>query len=151
MSYHFYGWEKAAAVRVVSHEYTGIDTPTELYDALLQSWCAETCAPRMRNDWTPENPTLGQCSITAFLAQDLFGGRVYGIPLEEGGFHCYNMVGDCIFDLTAEQFGGRKLLYENNPEQFREIHFSKEEKRERYELLKQRLKGYICNFHESGV
>ncbi len=45
--------------------------------------------------WTPDNKTLGQCSITAFLAQDIFGGKVYGIPLPEGGVHCYNMIGSC--------------------------------------------------------
>ena len=151
MNYQFYGWKEAAAIHAVSYEYSGIDTPVKLYDVLKQIWCAETCAPRMRNDWSVNNPTLGQCSVTAFLAQDLFGGKVYGIPLEEGGFHCYNMVDGCIFDLTSEQFGSRKLLYENNPEQFREIHFSKSEKRERYELLKRRLKAYICNFHKSGV
>ena len=41
--------------------------------------------------------------------------------------------------LTSEQFEGEELCYENNPEQFREVHFAKEEKRQRYELLKKRL------------
>lgn len=86
--------------------------------------------------------TRGQCSITAFLAQDIFGGKVYGIPMEGGNFHCYNVIGDCCFDLTSEQFGekAKDLVYENNPEQFREVHFAKEEKRLRYEVLRERLK-----------
>ena len=83
--------------------------------------------------------TLGQCSITAFLAQDIFGGKVYGILRPDGNYHCYNVVGDCVFDLTSEQFGDEKLDYENNPEQFREVHFAKTEKRERYEYLKEQL------------
>ena len=126
--YQFYGWETASPyVR-------------KRNDELLQCWCAETCAPRMRQNWSPENPTLGQCSITAFLVQDLFGGKVYGIPREGGkAFHCYNDVDGCVFDLTSEQFEGEELCYENNPEQFREVHFVKEEKRQRYELLKKRL------------
>ena len=33
-----------------------------------------------------------------------------------------------------------KLDYTDNPEQFREVHFAKEEKRLRYEFLKKRLK-----------
>ena len=111
-----------------------------LYDDLCRAWSAETCAPRMREQWSEENPTLGQCSITSFLVQDLFGGKVYGIPLEEGGYHCYNVVGDMVFDLASEQFGDRVLNYENNPEQFREIHFADPEKFQRYELLKRRLK-----------
>lgn len=115
---------------------------TKLYDDLLHVWCAETCAPRLREKWEENNPTLGQCSVTAFLAQDIFGGKVYGIPRDDGNFHCYNVVGNCLFDLTSEQFADEILCYENNPEQFREIHFLKEEKRLRYELLKKLLEEY---------
>lgn len=138
-TYNFYGWEHANAP-AVTDEYAGIKTPIDLYDALSEIWCAETCAPRMRGDWTPENKTLGQCSITAFLAQDIFGGNVYGILRPGGNYHCYNVIDDCCFDLTSEQFGGELLCYENNPEQFRETHFAKEEKRLRYEYLKKQLK-----------
>ena len=133
MAYCFYGWETADV-----RDQNGL-TPRDVYDLLKQAWRADTCAPRMRGDWTAENPTLGQCSITAFLVQDLFGGKVFGVPLEDGNFHCYNAVDGCVFDLTSEQFGEEKLNYENNPEQFREVHFAKEEKRLRYELLKKRL------------
>ncbi len=141
MTYGFYGWENAVIETV--HPLPGIVTPRDLYAALQDIWCAETCAPRMRKDWTKENRTLGQCSVTAFLAQDLFGGRVYGIPLADGGFHCYNVVGDCVFDLTSEQFGGEELCYTDNPEQFRETHFAKTEKRERYDLLRRRLAEFV--------
>ena len=93
----------------------------------------------MRKDWSKDNPTLGQCSITAFLVQDIFGGEVYGIRLKEGGFHCFNKVGQCVFDLTSEQFGSLRLDYVHVTPQSREEHFAKEEKRRRYELLKERL------------
>lgn len=138
MGYHFYGWEQAA-VPAITDQYKNIQTPTDLYDALSEIWCRETCAPRMQNDWSPENRTLGQCSITAFLAQDIFGGKVYGILRPGGNYHCYNVIGDCVFDLTSEQFGDEKLNYEDHPEQFRDVHFAKEEKRLRYEYLKKAL------------
>lgn len=141
MNYKFYGWEHAD-VLAATNEYQKIQTPKDLYDALTDIWCEYTCAPRMRKDWSKENPTLGQCSITAFLAQDIFGGEVYGIPREDGNFHCYNVVGDCIFDLTSEQFGEEQLNYEHNPKQSRNIHFAKEEKRQRYEYLKGELKKH---------
>lgn len=166
--YKFWGWEHAD-VSAITKKYKGINTPIELYDALTNIWCAESCAPRMRANWTKENMTLGQCSITAFLAQDIFGGKVYGILRSGGNYHCYNVVGDCRFDLTSEQFmrsnepsdvleqsfgdcrdeervpnGDEILDYENNPEQFREVHFAKEEKRLRYEYLKAELEKY-CN------
>ena len=140
-TYHFYGWEQAAipANGADAARYSGIETPQALYDALLHIWTAESCAPRLRDQWSPENPTLGQCSITAFLAQDIFGGEVHGILRAGGNYHCYNVVGDCVFDLTSEQFGDEILCYENNPEQSRTVHFAKEEKRLRYEALKEKL------------
>ena len=142
MNYKFYGWE-TANVLAVSDEYKKIQTPKDLYDALSGIWCEYTCAPRMRKDWTKENQTLGQCSITAFLAQDIFGGEVYGIAREGGNFHCYNVVGDCIFDLTSEQFGEEQLNYEHNPKQSRSVHFAKEEKQQRYEYLKKEPKKHF--------
>ena len=129
----FYGWETATI-----RDANGL-TPRDYYDRLKSIWSADTCAPRMRKDWSPENPTLGQCSITAFLMQDIYGGKVLGVPLPDGNYHCFNVVGDCVFDLTSEQFQGVSLEYTNCPEQSRETHFTKEEKRLRYELLKQRL------------
>ena len=133
MAYKFYGWETADI-----QDKNGL-TPRDYYDRLSKIWCAETCAPRMRADWSEENPTLGQCSITAFLMQDIYGGKVYGVPLDDGSFHCYNVAGDCTFDLTSEQFGDTGLNYDDSKEQFREDHFSKEEKRLRYEYLRKQL------------
>ncbi len=139
--YNFYGWENAN-ITPVNDDYKFILNPRDLYDKLTRIWCAETCAPRMRHEWSKDNITKGQCSITAFLAQDIFGGKVYGIPLGDGAVHCYNVVGECIFDLTNEQFGHRakNLKYSDNPEQFRDIHFRKEEKKMRYEYIKAKLK-----------
>lgn len=142
MSYNFYGWEKAD-ISLMLPEYGKITDPRMLYDMLSEIWCADTCAPRLRDRWTKDNKTLGQCSITAFLAQDIFGGRVYGILRPDGNYHCYNVAGYCVFDLTSEQFGSEVLCYENNPEQFREVHFAKEEKRLRYEYLKKCLSEMI--------
>ena len=139
--YCFYGWE-TADVPNVSGELPAISSPRALYDALTHIWCEYTCAPRLRDKWGPKNPTLGQCSITAFLAQDLFGGKVYGILRPGGNYHCYNVIGDCVFDLTSEQFGDEVLDYTDNPVQSREIHFAKTEKRERYEYLREALRKY---------
>ena len=136
MTYHFYGWQTA---NVAPHDEVFFDfkNPCALYDKLRKIWSEETCAPRLRAKWSEKNPTLGQCSITAFLVQDIFGGIVRGIRRPDGNFHCYNVVGDCVFDLTSEQFGDEKLDYsDDNPEQFRDIHFSKEEKYERYRCLR---------------
>ena len=136
--YKFYGWENAD-VSPIHDEYKAIKDPRELYDILTGIWCEYTCAPRLRDQWSMENQTLGQCSVTAFLAQDIFGGTVKGILRHGGNYHCYNVIDDCIFDLTSEQFGDEILIYGDDPRQFREIHFEKEEKRQRYEYLKEKL------------
>ena len=141
-NYKFYGWE-AATMPPVTSEYPGIDSPQMLYDALCEVWCAETCTSRLRDSWTPGNKTLGQCSIAAFLVQDIFGGKVYGIPREKGTFHCYNVVENAVFDLTSEQFGAEVLDYTDNPEQSRKVHFANAEKESRYELLKEKLKAHL--------
>ena len=124
---HFYGQESAAPEIL------------RLYEELWPLWQIDTCAPRLRPDWSPENRTRGQCSITAFLVQDLLGGKVCGIPLADGSVHCFNEALGCVFDLTSEQFGDEELDYADRPEQSREVHFADAGKRERYELLKARL------------
>lgn len=132
-TYRFYGWETADV-----QDSRGL-TPRDYYDLLSGIWCAETCAPRMRGNWSEDNRTLGQCSITAFLMQDIYGGKVYGVPLKDGNYHCFNRVGDCVFDLTSEQFGDARLKYTDCPEQLREKHFASAEKYQRYTLLKSLL------------
>ena len=62
-------------LRAIETKYPGVYTVEDLYDALTRSWCLETCAPRLRHLWSPEDMTVGQCSVTAFLAQDIFGGK----------------------------------------------------------------------------
>ncbi len=141
MEHTFYGREAARSV----HPLPGIPlrSAEELFEVLLKLWCKETCAPRMRGDWTEDDPTLGQCSVTAFLCQDLFGGEVFGVPLGDGNYHCFNRVGDAVFDLTSEQFKDRPLEYSTKYPQQRETHFAKEEKYRRYLLLKEKLAARI--------
>ena len=141
MKYNFYGWEDSLNVHAIDNTYSKINTPCDLYDLLLKIWCEYSCTSRLRYKWNEHNITLGQCSITSFLAQDIFGGRVFGILRPEGGIHCYNVVNDYIFDLTSEQFGSEELDYSlsHNQEQSRSVHFSNVEKRQRYEYIKSEL------------
>ena len=119
-------------------------TVGELFDWFLGVWAAETCAPRMRSRWSEDDPTVGQCSVTAFLVRELYGGRVFGVPNGDGNYHCYNVIGDTVFDLTCEQFHGAPLACDLANEQSAEAHFAKDEKRERYEILKARFLAKIA-------
>lgn len=148
--YKFYGADVAAEVTVKNRLYKDIETPIDLYNKLKKIWCADTCASRMRDKWTPDNYTCGQCSISAFLAQDIFGGEVYAMPTDNGGVHCYNVVDGKIFDLASEQFGekAKDLVYDMALLEDRESenHFGKTEKRERYEYLKSRLEKNYSSY-----
>ena len=137
MSERFLGYE-TADLPVRNSICPGIDDPCDLYKMLTHVWCSQTCAPRMRKDWTPSNMMLGQCSITAFLVQDIFGGEVYGVDLKDGNYHCFNLIDSHFIDLTSQQFE-KPLDYSICFRQKREDHFRKEEKYQRYLLLKQLL------------
>lgn len=77
MDYKFYGWEHAD-VPAITENYEGIHTPRDLYDALSGIWCEYTCAPRMRGNWSSENRTLGQCSITVFWRRIFLAAKCMG-------------------------------------------------------------------------
>ena len=138
--YRFYGHDNADC-RAINNEYPCIQTPKDLYDALSEIWCEYSCAPRLRPQWSKQNMTLGQCSITSFMVQDIFGGEVYGVPLPDGAYHCFNVVGNCLFDLTSEQFGDEVLVYTKEYPQSRESHLGNDDKRTRYEYLAKQLKA----------
>ena len=137
MTCNFYGHIPSQKIHAsfMNHDIT----PPELYRLLSSIWCEYSCTPRLRHLWTPDNPTLGQCSITAFLAQDIFGGKVLGILRPEGNYHCFNEVDGVVFDLTSEQFGDEVLDYSHADEQDRQEHFARKDKLERYEYLKAEL------------
>ena len=135
MEYKFYGHNDCNMIKPITEEYEQIANPIVLYDLLKDIWCSYSCAPRMRIRWSKENMTLGQCSITSFLVQDIFGGEVYGVPLGDGSYHCFNVVNGHMFDLTSEQFGDEKLIYNLNYPQSREEHFQSDEKYKRYLYL----------------
>lgn len=138
MEYNFYR-NSDKTVKPTNEKYARIKSQFDMYDCLTKAWSRETCAPRLRDKWSEENKTCGQCSITSFLVQDIFGGEVYGIRLEDGNFHCFNVIEDVVFDLTSEQFS-KTLDYSICEKQNREVHFAKTEKKERYELLKKTVK-----------
>ncbi|MCQ2597714.1 MAG: hypothetical protein MJ181_07675 [Treponema sp.] len=142
MAYYNHGHRE---IKAVNQLYKGIETPDDLYEALMHCWTRETCTARLRNKYSESNKTAGQCAITAFLVQDIFGGEIR--ELDTGrGLHCYNVINGIAIDLTSEQFGedAAKLCYENNPLQpAREIRMAETQKGERYELLKKNLQSYI--------
>jgi hypothetical protein len=66
--------------------------------SLLGSW-----SPATSGGWLDESPACGQCSVTALLLNELFGGDILKTPLPEG-MHFYNRIGGERIDLTDKQF-----------------------------------------------
>lgn len=68
---------------------------------LERSWCA---ASSSSSDWTPENPSLGQCAVTAMIVQDLLGGELLRCMVGDVS-HYWNLLPDGIeLDFTRQQF-----------------------------------------------
>ena len=63
--------------------------------------------------WRPENPACGQCSVTALLVQELFGGEFQKTRVG-AAWHFYNRIGGARHDLTASQFAA-PIAYDDAP------------------------------------
>ena len=75
MKFKYYG-NAIKGIKPINNDFPYIKTHRDLYVALKNVWSKETCSPKFRDAWTKKNPTSGQCTITSFLVQDIFGGDV---------------------------------------------------------------------------
>jgi hypothetical protein len=69
-----------------------------LVDLLVRCWSRDTSSL-----WSPEVPSRGQCSVTALVLQDRFGGEILKSRIGPS-WHFYNLVGGLRLDATAGQF-----------------------------------------------
>ena len=124
-----------------------VDNFDELKELLLNSWSKETCSLGLRDSWTVDNPSLGQCAITALVINDMFGGKIMRC-MASSGSHYYNMIDDNLIDLTVEQFQGEIPLYDEGEERTREYLLGNEDTKNRYLLL---LKNIRNNMYINGI
>lgn len=110
----------------------------ELKEFLSYSWSKDTCSPGLRNEWNEDNPSLGQCAITALIVNDIFGGKIMRC-MASSGSHYYNLIDDKIVDLTKEQFLDEIPKYQESEERTKEYLLSNEDTKNRYLLLKNNL------------
>lgn len=96
-------------------QFPGVTTLNELYAVLRKCWRANTAYPDCQSDWRPNDPTYGQCAITAALVNDMFGGSIHRITLKGGGTHYINKINDKWVDLTYEQFSLYRDDYSPTP------------------------------------
>ena len=88
--YLFYGDEcKDMECKPVA-QFPGITNLMELFAVLEQCWAEETAYPSCQKEWVSNDPSYGQCAITATLVYDMFGGTIHKIKVDGGGTHYFN-------------------------------------------------------------
>lgn len=108
---------------------------------LRKAWCRETTHPSYRGKWSVDNPSAGQCLVTALVVQDGYGGDIYSCKVGNNS-HFVNIINERIVDKTSEQFGGTgKIKYKSGSfrKRSRESLLKNKDVRQRYELLKARM------------
>lgn len=118
----YFGFEYGEIItRLKADPNKAIQTLNDLFELLLKAWTKETAYPSCQNDPNFDinnDPTYGQCAITATLVYDLFGGSIHKVNLPGGGTHYFNRIDGKYIDLTSDQFTlyGIPLAYEPNQE-----------------------------------
>jgi uncharacterized protein (DUF952 family) len=94
---------------------------TEIERVIRASWSRETCDPVDFAVWSPENPSRGQCAVTALVVQDLCGGELLlaEVHFRDGsrqGLHYWNRLGGGVeLDLTRAQFAPDEAVQAPEP------------------------------------
>ena len=111
-------------------------------DSFRKAWCRETAHPSYQKSWTEENPSYGQCAVTALIVNDEFCAPIFKCKVGKVA-HYYNMwTGKHeVIDFTSEQFNGKKIDYFNGEPVRREQLLKCKHVKERYELLKARMEN----------
>ncbi len=67
-------------------------------EILNKCWSLDT-----GSKWSAENPARGQCSVTALVINDVFGGEIRKTKAGDE-WHYYNYIDDERVDFTSSQF-----------------------------------------------
>ncbi len=113
---------------------------------LRAAWGPDTCDPHDLETWSPDNPSRGQCGVTALVIQDLLGGdlvlgEVY-VGETKVGHHYWNRLPDgSEVDLTADQFQPEEAVV-GGQVQHRPADAPRR-CRDQYELLRRRVLAFM--------
>ena len=126
-------------------QFQGIITLLDLFAVLEQCWSKETAYPSCQKEWVQNDPSYGQCAITATLVYDMFGGTIHKIKVDGGGTHYFNKLNGRYVDLTREQFDlyNIPVNYVPNQEIAREYCGKNKNTLERYRQLQRDIIKYL--------
>lgn len=118
----------------------------DLLKALNMAWCRETAFSGDRKNWTIDKKSTGQCTVTAMIVFDYFGGKIVrGYSEKYKLFHYWNEIDGEKVDLTYDQFSDKKdisftnIMYKSKKDlmKIRSV-------RIRYVLLKEKIDKYFA-------
>jgi hypothetical protein len=116
----------------------------KLESIIKQSFDIDTCYPGERKDWTKQNPTIGQCAITALVVQDYLGGE---IAYDQNNIHFWNRIDGKDIDFTREQFDTNIIIQMTRIRTRQDIlegpRAEAAETLTRYNLLSSRIKFFL--------
>lgn len=141
-----YDFEQKVMSQLIAKMRLSSIKENQLTNIFNKIWSAETTASPA--DWTEENPSWGQCAVTALVVQDILGGEIVWAEAELADgrkiSHYKNLVDGREIDFTNQQFPPETTIpvgvaktkaYPST----RDYVLSYEPTRKRYELLKSRL------------
>lgn len=111
---------------------------SKFVEALQISWGKDTAYRKDAENWTPQNPALGQCAITALLFNEFYGGKIYSGESETGIVHYWNRKFGLKYDFTKQQFN-EDIKFKKIRRWNRDDLLATGNVLERYELLKSRV------------
>lgn len=117
-----------------------------LLSALEKSWIKETAYKTDQENWSVDRKETGQCTVTAILVYDYFGGQIIrGYSKKYNLYHYWNVINGQKYDLTFNQFNGEKddISFVNLVRKEKKDLLKINNVRQRYELLKQRVEYYL--------
>jgi hypothetical protein len=124
-------------------------TLAQIEDAIRESWSRDTADKD--DDWTPENPSRGQCDVTSLVVQDIFGGELLAAGVFRDGerveSHMWNRLpGGIELDLTRDQFANGEVIGEpsvrERPSEFEREH-PRYHRYEAYLVLAHRVQEHL--------
>lgn len=116
----------------------------ELNSILKKCYAKDTAVPSSQSEWNESNSTLGHCAIVSLIVNDYFQGLIKR-TIVNGISHYFNEIDGEIIDLTEEQFKNIPIPYDEAVDRTREYLLQNDDTRNRYRLLKERVKHVIIN------
>jgi len=119
----------------------------QLLEALNASWSRETAYRTDQKDWSFERKEVGQCTVTAMIVFDYFGGVIKrGTSKKYNLLHYWNEIDQKKIDLTFNQFIGIKddITFSHIVAKTKEDLLRINNVRGRYKILKKRVEMYLA-------